>query len=276
MLLTLDSNMNNDFCQKNSGYFKILYEYRELFYFFAWRDILVRYKQAFFGIAWALVRPILTMLVFAFLFGKVAHLPSDGINYSLFVLAGMLPWQLFSASSIDTCNSLIINPNLISKVYFPRIVIPVSQIIVNLVDFLIGLFFLLAIMPFYENIKITILALPFLILLCFILCVGTGLWLSALTIKYRDFKLIAPFFVQFGVFVSPVGYGSFIIADKWQWLYSLNPIVGIIDGFRWAFFGVSHPYFLYSITISIIISVLITITGFLYFRKMEQTFADKI
>jgi lipopolysaccharide transport system permease protein len=258
-------------------YLKDLIRYRELFYFFAWRDILVRYKQAVFGISWALIRPVLNMLLFTLLFGYIAHLPSDAVPYSLFVLAGMLPWQLFSNAIIDVSNSLINNANLISKTYFPRIIIPFAQIIIHLFDYLIGILLLILLSVFrgYLN-PITLLLFPLFTGLAILLCAGVGLWLSALTVKYRDFRFIIPFVVQFGVFVSPVGYGSFIIPEKWRWLYSLNPMVGIIDGIRYTFFGISYPGIMLSITLSIIVTSLILISGFAYFRRMERTFADII
>lgn len=266
-----------DSSQNQKEYLKDLFRYRELFYFFAWRDILVRYKQAFFGVAWALVRPLLNMIIFAFLFGKVANLPSDHVNYPLFVLAGMLPWQLFSSSAVDTCNCLINNSQLVSKIYFPRMIIPTAQIIVHMVDFGIAaaLLFLLGIFDHAFNYW-TILTLPIFVLLACALCVGTGLWLSALTVQFRDFRILVPFLVQFGLFVSPVGYGTFIIPEKWQWLYFMNPMVGIIDGFRWAFFGISHPLIGYSLAYSGVISLTLLTSGFFYFRKMERTFADTI
>ena len=258
-------------------YLKNLFQFRELLYFFAWRDILVRYKQAFFGVAWALFRPLLNMLVFAFLFGRLANFSSENVNYPLFVLAAMLPWQLFSNSVVDTCNSLINQSALISKVYFPRMMIPLSQILVHYLEFGITTVLLLILGMVFGQINYwTILTLPFMVLLLTILCVGIGLWLSALTVAYRDFRIIVPFFVQFGMFISPVGYGTFIISETWRWVYFLNPMAGIIDGFRWAFFGISYPMMEYSIIFSAIISCGILISGFHYFRTMERTFADQI
>lgn len=258
-------------------YVRDLYRYRELLYFFAWRDILVRYKEAFFGIAWALMRPLLNMVLFAFLFGKIAHLPSDNVDYSLFVLAGMLPWQLFATATVDTCNSVIGYANLITKVYFPRMVIPLSQIIVHLVDFLVGIVLLIGLVIFVQGgLPLSFLALPFFILLSVVLCAGTGLWLAACTVQYRDFRIIVPFFIQFGMFLSPVGYGSFVIPEQWHWLYFLNPMVGIIDGFRWVFFGSMTPYLVTSVTYSVVIAIFLAISGFYYFRNTERTFVDRI
>jgi len=258
-------------------YLKDLFRYRELFYFLAWRDILVRYKQAFFGIAWALVRPLLNMLVFAFVFGKIAHLSSGNVNYPLFVLAGMLPWQLFASASIDTCNCLVNNAHLVSKVYFPRMIIPASEIIVHLVDFCVTAILLLTLASFFGDLNFqTIFAFPIFTILLLTLCLGMGFWLSALTVQYRDFRLLIPFVIQFGLFISPVGYGTFVIPEKWQWLYILNPLVGIIDGFRWSLFGMSHNLIFYSIAYSTIFTSFLLITGFFYFKKTERSFADNI
>lgn len=276
----LDSNPKEliiDSTHAEKEYVKTLFHFRELLYFFAWRDILVRYKQAFFGIAWALFRPLLNMLVFSFLFGRLAHFSSENVNYPLFVLAAMLPWQLFSNSLVDTCNSLVNQGALISKVYFPRMMIPLSQILVHFLEFGITMMLLLVLGLVVGQINfLTILILPLMILVLTILCMGCGLWLSALTVAYRDFKIIVPFFVQFGMFISPVGYGTFIISETWRWLYFLNPMVGIIDGFRLAFFGITYPMIEYSILFSVIISCGILVSGFYYFRAMERTFADQI
>lgn len=258
-------------------YFKDLVRYRELLYFFAWRDILVRYKQAFFGVSWALVRPLLNMAIFAFLFGKLAKFPSDHVNYPLFVLAAMLPWQLYSNTAIDTTNCFINNAALVSKIYFPRMLLPTAQIIVHLLDFSIttALLLVLSIAMGAFN-PWTFIAFPLFLILALLLCQGVGLWLSALTVEYRDFRIIVPFFVQFGMFISPVGYGTFVIPEQWQWLYFLNPMVGIIDGFRWAFFGIGYAAIGYSIAASVSVTIALLISGFFYFRKMERTFADQI
>lgn len=272
-----DSEITIDAQKMQKQYLLDLFRYRELFYFFSWRDILVRYKQAFFGIAWAVLRPMLNMLLFTLLFSRIAHLPSDNINYSLFVLAGLLPWQLFSNSLMDTSNSLLNNSNLVSKIYFPRMIIPSAQIIVSLLDFAIGLALLFFCSLWMGAIHSwSFAALPFFIFLCFLLCLGGGLWLSALTVKYRDFRFVVPFVVQFGMFLSPVGYGSFIVPDQWIFLYLLNPMVGIIDGFRWAFFGISYPYFYYSLCASAAMTAILLVSGFMYFRQMEKTLADRI
>lgn len=258
-------------------YLKDLFRFRELFYFLAWRDILVRYKQAFFGVSWALIRPILNMILFSFLFGRIANLPSDNVNYYLFVLVGLFPWQFFANTMIETVTCLLNHPQLLSKVYFPRIIIPSSQVLVQLVDFAINgaLLALLLLITGQYQMQYLLFLIPFMCL-TFILCMGISFWLSAVTVRFRDVRFIIPFVVQFGMFISPVGYGSFIIPDKWQWLYFLNPMAGIIDGYRFAIFGISHPFFLYSTICSILISSILFVTGFLYFRQMERSFADII
>lgn len=258
-------------------YFKDLFRYRELFYFLAWRDILVRYKQAFFGIAWAVIRPLLNMILFTLLFHRIANLEAGSVNYSLFVLAGMLPWQLFSNAVVDTSNSLLNNAGLISKTYFPRIIIPTAQIVVHFLDFAIGIALLVALMLAMGTLAgWTFFALPTFVLLTLMLSVGVSLWLSSVTVQYRDFRFIVPFIVQFGIFISPVGYSSSVIPEHWKMFYILNPLVGIIDGFRWTFFGLAPPDFLLSLGTSWLVTSFILITGYLYFRKTEQTFADRI
>ncbi|MBA3721052.1 MAG: ABC transporter permease [Parachlamydiaceae bacterium] len=258
-------------------YFKDLYRYRELFYFFAWRDILVRYKQTILGIAWAVIRPLLYMAVFVLIFGKIAHLETTEVNYPLFILAGMLPWQLFTSCLIDSSNCLVINASLISKVYFPRIILPFNHIIVSFVDFFISLGMLFFLMIFVGSFDHwSILLLPEFLFLTFALCLGSSLWLSALTVRYRDFRFIVPFIMQFGMFISPVGYSSSLVPSSWQWVYFLNPMVGIIEGFRWCCFGTVEPHLPLAVGLSVVISSIILVTGFFYFRKMERIFADII
>lgn len=258
-------------------YFRDLMRFRELFYFFAWRDTLVRYKQAAIGILWALIRPLITMLLFSFVFGQLARLPSDQIPYPLFVLAGMLPWQFFSNSLSDTCVSLLNNGNLITKSYFPRIILPMSQVLVNLIDFSIsGILLFLALIYFGLFQWTSLIFVPLITLQLLILSVGIGFWLSALTVKYRDFKILVVFFIQFGLFLSPVGYGTFNVPQEWQTLYLLNPIVGIIEAFRWTLFGISHGYLFHAWITSFAFSIMALFTGFAFFRKMESKFADLI
>lgn len=258
-------------------YIKDVLRYRELFYFLAWRDIVVRYKQTFLGIFWAVVRPLLTMAVFALVFGKIAHLATGEVNYPLFVLSGLLPWMLFAGSLIDTSHSLVNNTHMISKVYFPRIILPISDIMVHLVDFSISLALLLVLLLFNGYlIHWPILGLPFFIALTLLLCVGSGLWLSAASVRYRDFRFIVPFLVQFGVFLSPVGYSSFLLSERSQWIYFLNPMVGIIEGFRWCCFGTYHANLIFAVLVSCMINGVILMTGFRYFRKTERVCADII
>ena len=258
-------------------YLKDLFRYRELFYFLAWRDIVVRYKQTFLGVAWAVVRPLITMAVFAFVFGKVANLAKDQVNYPLFVLSGLIPWLLFSGSLMDTSNSLINNVHMISKVYFPRVILPISNIMVHFVDFSISLIMLLVLLLFTGQLNHwTILGIPFFVGLTFLLCLGSGLWLSAVTVRYRDFRFIVPFLIQFGIFISPVGYSSFLMSEKWQWIYFLNPMAGIIEGFRWCCFGIYHTNLFLAVILSCLINVGLLVTGFRFFRKMERICADII
>lgn len=261
----------------NSNYLHDLFRFRDLFVFFALRDILVRYRQAFFGISWALIRPILTMAMFALIFGRIAGLPSENVNYGLFVLVAMTAWQLFANTTQDTCNCLINNALLITKTYFPRMIIPISQIMVHLVDFAVNLAFLFIFFLFTNTeLQWKICLFPFFFFLLITLCLGVGFWVSSLTIQYRDFRILIPFFLQFGMFLSPVGYGTFVIPQKLQYIYFLNPLVGIIDGLRWTLFGMSYPLLGLSISYSIAITLTLLLTGFYYFRKTERTFADKL
>lgn len=262
---------------KQKEYFKDLFAYRELFYFLAWRDIVVRYKQTALGVIWALVRPLLTMAVFAFVFGKIAHLESSGVAYPLFVLAGLLPWTLFAGSLIDTSQSLVDHAHMISKIYFPRIILPASDIIVHFVDFLISLALFLVLLAFTTGLfRASLLALPLMIALTLLFSLGCGLWLSAASIRYRDVRFIVPFIVQYGLFLSPVGYSSFILPESYAWVYFLNPMAGIIEGVRWCCFGIVHPQLPLALTLSCFVNVAIFVSGFLYFRREERQCADII
>lgn len=257
-------------------YWKDLWRYRELFYFLAWRDILVRYKQTAIGVSWALIRPFLTMVVFTIVFGKLAGLPSDGAPYPILVFSAMLPWQFFASALSECSNSLIGNANLISKIYFPRLIVPTSAVIVSFVDFLISGMILLGLMAWYNFIPTwKILLLPLFILIAFAAAMGTGLWLASLNVQYRDFRYIVPFIVQFGLYISPVGFSSNVVPDQWRLIYSLNPMVGVIDGFRWAILGNAQLY-LPGFVVSVILVGYLCIGGVWYFRKMERTFADVI
>lgn len=263
--------------QVQKQYWKDLWVYRELFYFLAWRDILVRYKQTAIGIAWALIRPFITMVVFTVVFGQLAKLPSDGAPYPILVFAAMLPWQFFSNALTECSNSLIFNTNLISKVYFPRLIIPTSAVIVSFVDFMISGMILLGLMAWYNFVPDwRILALPLFTLIAFAAAMGAGLWLAALNVEYRDFRYIVPFIVQFGLYVSPVGFSSSIVPEKWRLLYSLNPMVAVIDGFRWAILRGGASIYLPGFFLSLILVFVLLFSGIWYFRRMERIFADVI
>ncbi|MCI0422162.1 MAG: ABC transporter permease [Acidobacteria bacterium] len=260
------------------NYWRDLWRYRELFYFLAWRDILVRYKQTVIGVAWALVRPFLTMVVFTLVFNKVARLPAPGATpYPLLVFAAMLPWQFFSTALTESSNSLIGNANLISKVYFPRLIVPASSVITSLVDFLITLGLMAVMMVWYGFMPDWRLAtLPFFMALAFGAAFGAGLWLCALNVKYRDFRYIVPFIVQLGLYVSPVGFSSDLVPPSWRMLYACNPMVGVIDGFRWAMLGGETPIYWPGLLASTLFNFAFCAYGIWYFRRVERTFADVI
>jgi len=263
--------------RSEKNYWKDLWRYRELFYFLSWRDVLVRYKQTVIGIAWSVIRPFLTMVVFTIVFGKLAKLPSEGIPYPLLVFTALLPWQFFANSLAEASTSIIGNANMLTKVYFPRIVIPATSIIVSLMDLLISFVMLLFLMAWYgftPGLRAFILPL-FLILAC-AASFGVSLWLSALNVKYRDFRYVVPFIVQFGLYVSPVGFSSGIVPERWRFLYSLNPMVGVIDGFRWALLGEDMALYWPGIILSTAITAVILVSGFKYFRKTEKIMADVI
>jgi len=258
-------------------YWRDLWAYRELFYFLAWRDIAVRYKQTVIGVAWSLIRPFLTMVVFTVVFGKLAKLPSGNAPYPILVFAAMLPWQFFSNALNASSESLVGSANMISKVYFPRLAIPTSSVIVSFVDFLLSFAILLVLMVWYQFIPSwRMVTLPFLTLLAFGAAMGVGLWFASLNVKYRDFRFIVPFVVQFGVYLSPVGFSSSIIPPKWRLLYSLNPMVGVIDSFRWAIIGGESNLYLPGFLLSIGLVMVLLSSGIWYFRKTERTFADVI
>jgi lipopolysaccharide transport system permease protein len=263
-------------------YWRDLWHYRELFSVLAWRDLSVRYKQTVIGVAWALIRPFLTMVIFTVIFGTVAHLPTEGgAPYALMVFTGMLPWTLFATALGEASGSLIGNANLISKVYFPRLIIPTATIVVSFVDFLISFTILVAMMVWYLHVPSwQILLLPAFVLIAFLASLGPALWISALNVKYRDFRYIIPFIVQFGLYVSPVGFSSQVIREKFGetafMIYSLNPMVGVIDGFRWCILGGDIQIFLPSFALSLLIVAFFLWLGIRQFRKMERSFADMI
>ena len=258
-------------------YWRDIWRYRELFFFLAWRDILVRYKQTVIGIAWSVLRPLLTMLVFTVVFGRLAKLPSHGVPYPVMVFVAMLPWQFFANSLTESSNSLINSANLLTKVYFPRLIVPAGAVVVGVVDFLISCVLLGGIMVWYRFIPdIKILLVPAFLLMALLTSLGAGLWLSALNVKYRDFRYVVPFLVQFGLYISPVGFSSSIVPEQWRFLYFLNPMVGVIEGFRWAILGgqfsVNWPGFL----LSCLLVIAVLLSGIWYFRRMEGSFADVV
>ena len=260
------------------NYWRDVWRYRELFYFLAWRDILVRYKQTVIGIVWALIRPVSTMIVLTVVFNKVAKLSAPGaVPYVLLVFGGMLPWQFFSSALSESSNSLISNANLISKVYFPRLIVPAGSVITSLVDFLITVAVMVVMMFWYEFFSDwRVVTLPLFMAIAFASAFGSGLWFCALNVKYRDFRYLVPFIVQFGLYVSPVGFSSDQIPVQWRFVYSCNPMVGVIDGFRWSLFKGQSPLWWPAIWNSVIITVVLCASGIWYFRRTERTFADLI
>ncbi|MEW5819690.1 MAG: ABC transporter permease [Cyanobacteriota bacterium] len=263
--------------KEEKNYWQDLFVYRELFYFLAWRDVLVRYKQTIIGIIWCIIKPLLLMIVFTIIFGKLAKFPSDGVPYAILVYTALLPWQFYATSLTDSSNSLISNTNMVSKIYFPRIIIPTSSIIVNLFDFVISFLILLVLMIYYQFVPSwTILTVPFFLFIAILNTLGSGLWLSAINVKYRDVKYIVPFIIQLGLYISPVGFNSSIIPEQWRLIYSLNPMAGVIDGFRWAILGNETQIYMPGFILSCFVIILIFVTGIWYFRKTERTFADII
>ena len=260
------------------NYWRDLWRYRELFWVLAWRDVAVRYKQTIVGAAWALVRPFLTMVVFSVIFGQIANLPSEGnAPYPLMVFAGMLPWTLFSSSLADASNSLVGNAALISKVYFPRLIVPAAAIVVAAVDFFISLFVLIAAMAWYHYPPDwRIIFLPLFTAFAVLASIGPGLWITALNVKYRDFRHVIPFLLQLGLYVSPVGFSSHLIAQPWRFLYSLNPMVGVIDGFRWCILGRQSELYLQDVVMGLGVAVWALYLGVRRFRKTEKSFADLV
>lgn len=264
--------------RSEKNYWADLWRYRELFLILAWRDISVRYKQTIIGILWAIIRPFLTMIVFTVIFGRIAKLPSDGsAPYALMVFAAMLPWSLFSNALSESSNSLISNAGLIGKVYFPRLIIPAATQVTAFIDFLISFIILIGMMVYYQFApEWQILLLPCFIILALVASLGPGLWITALNVKYRDFRYIIPFVVQFGLYVSPVGFTSQVIPQQWRLLYNLNPMVGVIDGFRWCILGGDSPIYVPGFLLSLAVIVFFLWLGVSSFRKMEKTFADLI
>jgi lipopolysaccharide transport system permease protein len=258
-------------------YWLDLYRFRELFYILAWRDIVVRYKQSVMGVLWAVLQPLLTMAIFVVIFGKVANLPSEGVPYPVYVFAALLPWMFFATSFGNVGNSLVSNSSLISKIYFPRLIIPAASIIVCVVDFLVTFVILIILMLIYGYYPSWhILTIPLFLLLAFFAAFGLGLFIASLNVRYRDFKFVIPFIVQFGLFASPVAYGATLIPEQYLLLYYLNPIVAVIDGFRWAVTGGSTALNMSEISIAIVVVFVVNVFGIWQFRKTEKTFADVI
>lgn len=260
------------------NYWLDLWRYRELFRVLAWRDLAVRYKQTVIGATWAIIRPILTMLVFSIIFGRIAKLPSDGTApYPLMVFAGMLPWTFFATGLSEAANSLVSNANLISKVYFPRLIVPTATVVVAFVDFLITFSMLLLLMAWYQYPPgWHMLVLPGFILLAFVTSMGPALWITGLNVKYRDFRYVIPFIVQFGLYVSPVGFSLSVVPSEWRLLYSINPMVGVIDGFRWCILGDQAQLYLPGLFVGTSVALFFLWFGIYRFRKTEKSFADLI
>jgi lipopolysaccharide transport system permease protein len=253
-----------------------LWEYRELLYFLIWRDVKVRYKQMVLGGAWAILQPFLTMVVFSIIFGHLARVPSDGIPYPVFAFTALLPWQLFAHALAESGNSLVNNQQLITKVYFPRLVVPIAAVLGGLVDFAIGFVVLLGLMLYYGiSPTLAILAVPLLLLFALATALAVGLWLSALNVQYRDVRYMIPFLVQFWLFVTPVAYSSSLIPERWRPLLGLNPMTGVVEGFRWALLGTSGqvgPLVL----LSVVVVIGLLVGGLLYFQRMEGSFSDVV
>lgn len=259
------------------NYWRDLWRYRELFQVLAWRDVAVRYRQTVIGVLWAVIRPLITMAVFTIVFGRIAKLPADGAPYPLMVLAGMLPWTFFSTALSDASNSLVANSHVITKVYFPRLIVPMATVAVAFVDFAISCGLLVIVMAWYHFVPTwRILCLPFLVLVAILASLGPGLWVTAFNVKYRDFRYVIPFIVQFGLYVSPVAFSSSIVPMKWRLLYALNPMVGVIDGFRYCILGKQTTLYWPGAALSLAVILTFLWLGIRQFRKTERTFADII
>ena len=253
-----------------------LWEYRELLYFLVWRDVKVRYKQTVLGAAWAVIQPFMAMVVFSIFFGKLAKMPSDGIPYPLFAYAALVPWSFFANGLSQSSNSLVGSAHLITKVYFPRLVVPISSVISGIVDFVLAFVVLLGMMFYFGVLPtLNVIWLPFLLALAFVTALGVGMWFSALNVEFRDVRYVVPFLTQFWMFATPIVYPSSLLSEPWRTLYGINPMVGVVEGFRWALLGTQTapgPI----IVVSSLAAVIILIGGAFYFRKMERTFADLV
>ena len=263
--------------QLERHYWRDFWRHRELLYFLAWRDVVVRYKQTSVGVAWALVRPLIAMIVFTVLFGKLAKLPSGEAPYAIMVFAALLPWQLFASAFSDMGISVVNNAGVISKVYFPRMIVPLSVILVALVDFAVASTIFVGLMIWYQYLPDwRVITLPLFVLLAVMTVIGPGFWIASLTVKYRDFRYIVPFIVQLGMYISPVGFNSAVIPEHFRLLYSLNPMVGVIDGFRWALLRGDGGLYVPGLLLSAVLATLMLVGGIIFFRRAEQTFADII
>lgn len=253
-----------------------LWTYRELVLFMIWRDIKVRYKQTLLGAAWAIIQPVMTMLIFNFVFGTVAKVPTEGIPYPIFSYTALLPWGLFSTALNNASRSLTANQNMVTKIYFPRLVLPLASVLGGLVDFAIAFVILIVLMIYYRVMPTTSAwTLPLFMLLALVTALGVALWLSAINVQYRDVNYVLPFLTQFWLFLTPVAYSAKVISEKWQLVYSLNPMAGVVNGFRWALLG-THTGPGLNMAVSVAISIIILVSGLFYFRSMERTFADTI
>ncbi len=253
-----------------------LWLYRELIFFMTWRDLKVRYKQTLLGASWAILQPFLTMVVFSIFFGNLAKVPSDGVPYPIFSYTALIPWTLFSKALQDASRSLVANSHMITKIYFPRMILPLSSVMAGVVDFLIAFIVLLGMMVFYNIFPtVNVWVLPIFLLLALVTAVGIGLWLSALNVLFRDINYVLPFLTQFWMYLTPIAYPSSMVPSKWQAIYALNPMTGVVEGFRWALLGTGQPPGIMTL-ISSIVAVVLLVSGMFYFRRMERLFADMV
>jgi lipopolysaccharide transport system permease protein len=263
--------------QLEHHYWADIWRYRELLVFLAMRDILVRYKQTVFGVAWAVLRPTLTMVAFTLVFSRLARLPSGDMPYPILVMAGLLPWQFFTSALTDAGNSLLGNAHMVSKVYFPRLILPASAVAVSLVDFSVACALMGLLMFWYGHVPgWAVLAFPLYVMLVALIALGAGMWIAALNVKYRDVRYVVPFLTQFGLYVSPVGFSSTVVPEKWQWLYALNPMVGVIDGVRWSISATPGPMPWASSLVSVAFAAVLIFSGLFFFRRAERSFADLV
>jgi len=279
-LLKIESEIPLTLIEPSKGWiginFRELWKYRELLFFLTWRDIKVRYKQTILGASWAILQPLFTMVIFSVFFGRLAKMPSDGIPYPIFSYAALVPWQFFANGMSQSSNSLVASANLIKKVYFPRLVVPVSAVLSGGVDFLIAFLVLLGMMLFYDITPTwAVLWLPLLLLLALVTSIGVGLWLTAMNVQFRDVRYAVPFLVQAWMFATPIAYPSSLLEEPWRTLYGINPMVGVVEGFRWALLGTDTapgPI----VGVSVLVAVALLISGLFYFRRMEKSFADVV